>query len=186
MARHGRKLAGLLLALAALFFQRQPAVADVVVLTNGKSLEGRVTRDGDTIVIEMAQGSVRIPRDKVRSIEPKRTPLDEFAERRQAILQNQTTAKISLSDAAEEWFLLANWAAEQKLSRAREECLKNALAADSDHAGARRASGYVLQDGRWMTFMERYQALGFVLFEGHWVPHEAADEVRKLRKEQQR
>lgn len=155
--------------------------ADVVILTNGKSLEGRVTRDGDTIVIDMAQGQVRVPRDKVRSIQPKRTPLDEYAEKRQQIQQDFTTGKILAAEAAARWYELAVWAAELNLTRVREEALKNTLAMNGEHEEARKASGFFKHDGKWMTFAERNQALGFVLFEGQWVPPEAVQHVKALR-----
>ncbi len=155
--------------------------ADVVVLTNGKSLEGRVTRDGDTIIIDMAQGQVRVPRDKVRSIQPKRTPLDEYAEKRQQIQQDFTTGKILAPEAAARWYDVAVWAGELNLTRVRDEALKNTLAMDGEHEEARKASGFLKHDGKWMTFSERNQALGFVLFEGQWVPPEAVQYVKTLR-----
>lgn len=155
--------------------------ADVVVLTNGKSLEGRVTRDGDTIIIDMAQGQVRVPRDKVRSIQPKRTPLDEYAEKRQQIQQDFTTGKILAPEAAARWYEISVWAGELNLTRVRDEALKNTLAMDADHEEARKASGFFKHDGKWMTFAERNQAMGFVLFEGQWVPPEAVQHVKSLR-----
>lgn len=165
----------------AMLGQRQPILADVVVLTNGKSLEGRVTRDGDSIVIDMAQGQVRVPRDKVRSIQPKRTPLDEYAEKRQQIQQDFTNGKILAPEAADRWYDVAVWAGELNLTRPREEALKNTLSLNADHEEARKASGFFKHDGKWLTFTERNIALGFVFFEGRWVPPEAVDHVKKIR-----
>lgn len=170
-----------MLALLTLSALSRLLLADVVILTNGKSLEGRVTRDGDSIVIDMAQGQVRVPRDKVRSIQPKRTPLDEYAEKRQQIQQDLTTGKILPAVAADRWYEAAVWAGELNLTRARDEALKNTLALNADHEEARKASGFYRHDGKWLTFSERNLAMGFVHFEGRWVPPEAVEHVKRLR-----
>src|SRR5204863_7050409 len=59
--------------------------ADTVTLDNGKVLEGRVTDDGTTVTIELAQGVVKLSKSRVVAIEPKTTLPDEFAERSQKI-----------------------------------------------------------------------------------------------------
>jgi hypothetical protein len=182
MKRRGRDTLAIAAALIWIVSQRQPAVADVVVLTNGKTLEGRVTRDGDMIVIEQAQGVIKLPRDKVRSILPKRTVLDEYAERREKIEKEFAAGALPPKDAAERWFELSQWAAGQNFTRAREESLKHALEKDGDHAGARKAKGFVEHNGKWMSVNDRNAALGFVLFEGRWVPPEAVEDVKKMRK----
>lgn len=181
MKRRGRDSLAIVAAFIWIVLQRQPIAADVVVLMNGKTLEGRVTRDGETIVIELAQGVIKLPRDKVRSILPKRTPMDEYAERRGKIEKEFAAGTLPPKDAAERWFELSQWAAGQNFTRAREESLKHALEMDGDHAGARKAKGFVEHNGKWMSVNDRNLALGFVLFEGRWVPPEAVEDVRKLR-----
>lgn len=176
-ATHTALAAGGFLALALLPCAR----ADTVTLDNGKSLEGHVIDNGDTIVIELAQGTVRLPKARVRAITYKVTAQDEFRERVAGIRADLENDKLTASQAAERFFALAQWAGDNGLLRARTEALKMALDADPEHAGARGASGFVLQDGRWITKAERNQALGFVLYEGQWVPAEAAREAEEAK-----
>jgi len=167
-----------LLALAAV-----PLVvrADTVTLDNGRTLEGHVIDAGDSIILELAQGTVKLAKSRVKSITSKVTPQDEFrrqfAEIQAALEKHESEA----ADAAERFFALAEWAGEQGLSRGRAEALKRTLDLNPAHAGAREACGFVLQDGRWLTKAERNQELGFVLLEGQWVAPEAAREAQKAK-----
>lgn len=181
MRRRGRDRVVLLAAFLLAVLQRQPAKADVVVLTNGKTLEGRVTRDGDSVVIELAQGVIRIPSDKVRAIQPKHTLLDEYAERKAELEKEIASGKLPATDAAERWYVLSEWATGHNFTRARDESLKQTLAMDANHAAARKAKGFVEHNGKWVSFAERNTALGFVRFEGRWVPPEAVEEVKRMR-----
>jgi len=168
-------LAAGLLALAAVSLAR----ADTVTLDNGKTLEGHVIDKGDSIILEMAQGSVKIAKSRVKSISSKVTPQDEFR-RRFAEIQSAVVAhELEPAEAAERFFVLAEWAGAQGLARGRAEALKRTLDLNPEHAGAREACGYVLQDGRWLTYAERNKELGLVLYEGQWVPPEAAQEARQ-------
>lgn len=181
MRRRGRDTLVLVSALLLAVLQRQPAKADVVVLTNGKTLEGRVTREGDSVVIELAQGVIRIPSDKVRAIQPKRTALDEYADRRAELQKEVADGKLPRAKAADRWFELSEWAAGHNFTRAREECLKLTLEMDTNHAAARKAKGFVEHNGKWVSFAERNSSMGFVQFKGRWVPPEAVEDVKRLR-----
>jgi hypothetical protein len=155
--------------------------ADTVILTNGHKLEGHVIDNGDTITVEMAQGNVTVAKTRVKSIDGKVTAPDEF---RRQVLDIQVAvekAELEPGAAAERFFALAQWADEQGLPRARAEALKRALESDPEHVGARRASGFVRHEGRWVTRTERYQALGMVLYNGHWVPPEAKEDAERAK-----
>src|SRR5581483_6953261 len=50
------------------------------------------------------------------------------------------------------------------------------LKVDPDHAGARAALGYILDNGRWITEDDQMRAKGMVKFQGRWMT--PADKVR--------
>jgi hypothetical protein len=50
------------------------------------------------------------------------------------------------------------------------------LKVDPDHAGARAALGYVLENGRWITEDDQMRARGMVKFQGRWMT--PGDKVR--------
>lgn len=164
--------------LAALVFLAVPSVsADIVVLKNGKRLEGRVEEAGDSVVIHLRHGSVKIRRDRIESIVTKKTALDEFHEKAVALQAQAEREKLDGPARADRWFELAAWALEQDLPRSRLEALQQTVAADPDHAKAREALGYVRFDGRWVTGSERHRAMGLVQYEGQWVTPEARDDA---------
>jgi len=47
------------------------AAADIVVLRDGKSYEGKVTRQGDKVIVEMAEATLSFPADRVAAIAKK-------------------------------------------------------------------------------------------------------------------
>lgn len=157
------------------------AFADTVTLDNGKTLEGRVTDDGTTVTIEMSQGVVKLSKSRVVAIEPKTTLPDEYAQRSQQIRKQIEAENLNAQAQSELWFQLAMWAGEKRLQMARTEALKKTIELNPDHAAARKESGYVFHNGRWMTIAERNQNLGMVMLEGKWVPREAYDEAKRLK-----
>src|SRR4051812_34053388 len=52
--------------------------ADIVYLTNGGVLEGKVTYEGNRIVIEQANGRITLAADKVDHVEKKETDVETF------------------------------------------------------------------------------------------------------------
>lgn len=155
--------------------------ADTVTLDNGKTLEGHVIDNGDSITIEMSQGSVTLAKSRVKSISVKVTPQDEFRRRYAKIQTELEGHKLERPDASQRFFALSQWAGEQELPRGRDEALRRALDLDPDNAAAREAGGYVPCNGRWVTKAERNQLLGFVLHEGQWVTPEAALEAHQAK-----
>ncbi|HYG76313.1 MAG TPA: hypothetical protein VEK08_15010 [Planctomycetota bacterium] len=162
-----------------------PLCADTVILDNGKELEGRVSDDGTTVTIELAQGVVKIAKSRVVAIEPKITVPDEFAQRSADIRKAAAAEKLSATEQAERWFELSQWAAERNLQRYRDEALKKTVELNPDHARARSGLGFVKHDGAWITLVERNQRMGLVLHEGRWVPREAREEARRAKEERE-
>jgi hypothetical protein len=85
-------------------------------------------------------------------------------------------------DAAEEFaerarkhYLVGVRAQEKSLEKEARDAFTRALAADTDHAGARHALGHVRHDGRWLTRDEAMHEKGMVRRDGRWVLQEEAD-----------
>ena len=178
-----KSIAGAVIACGFLFSPF--AFSDTVTLDNGKTLEGRVTDDGTTITIELAQGIVKLSKSRVVAIEPKTTLPDEFAQRSEKIRVQAQDNGLTAEAQSELWYQLAMWAGEKRLQMARTEALKKAIELNPDNAAARKESGFVFHEGRWMTMTERNQSLGMVMLEGKWVPKEAYDEAKRLKEERE-
>jgi hypothetical protein len=162
------------------------ARADIVTLTNGKTLEGRVTEDGDKVIVELPQGRVKLNKSQVKSITPKVTPQDEHAARSAEIEKAAKDGKLDALAEADKWFELAVWDGQQQLTNARADALNRALALSPAHAGAREMAGFVLHDGQWITRDERNQALGLTKVDGKWVSKEGAADLARIRNDARR
>ena len=161
--------------IAAVFALAVPARADDVRLTNGAFLEGVVQEKGDTVVVEMDIGSITLPRSEIRSITRSRGPLQEFEERRRAA---RDPAGLHA---------LAVWAEKQELQTKSHEVYRRIIEIDPDHKEARRALGYTLHDGRWLTENELMTAKGLVLYDGRWMtPEERSKELERQMELQER
>ena len=55
------------------------------------------------------------------------------------------------------------------MTREFQQAFEQALVLDPEHAVARRALGYVLYEGIWMTADEVMRAKGYVLYKGEWM-----------------
>lgn len=149
-----------------------PACADIVHLKSGRKIEGRVTVDGDRLVIEMAFGSITISRDRVERVEARRSDLDEYERRLKALPDDAT--------AAETLFELGEWCVTRGLPRRAELCYQKAVRIDPDHEGARTALGYVRHEGRWLTYDQMMAATGHLKHQGKWVTAEEKAELERL------
>ncbi|HUU57922.1 MAG TPA: hypothetical protein VMZ50_00145 [Phycisphaerae bacterium] len=118
------------------------AVADTVVLKDGRTFTGTVTVEADAVLITVEYGSLRFGKDEVARIEIKDTPGAKLAKKLQAIDK----------DDPEELYAVAQWAAENALSEQAQELYTRVLTLDPNHSSARRALGYAKIDGEWRTF----------------------------------
>ena len=158
-----------------------PVFADTVTLTNGKVLEGHVVEnaDGETISVELPQGTIRLKRGQIKSIEKKDTPLEEFGRRAADLQKKIKDGALEAPDQIKAWSELAQWAGDNQLPRNREDAYKKVLELDPDNAAARDALGYVLMQGKWLTATERNVALGLVRYEGRWITREALADLKE-------
>ncbi|MCW8130775.1 MAG: hypothetical protein KIS92_10530 [Planctomycetota bacterium] len=159
------------------------AYADIVVLKNGKRLEGRVVENGDEVTVYTRFGTIKLERSRIESILPSKTVLDELEERVGALQEKIAADKPDAVAQGQLWYALAQWCGEKQLDRAREENLRRAIASDPEQPLARQALGYTKINGRWLTGEERQQALGLVKYQNQWVTPEARDDAERAASE---
>lgn len=170
---------------AALVLAAAPARADEILLKNGRSLQGKVTEAGDTVTYERAGLRMEIRRDEVKEIKRTPTAEEEYASRKAAlesarkewkVVGGQEVRRQADVDAAraEEHHRLGLWCATKGLKKEAKEQHEAALALAPDHAGARRALGYMEVDGKWVLEEEEMERRGLVRTASGWVtPAEA-------------
>jgi hypothetical protein len=159
------RLALLLLLPLALAGARS-ARADVVVMKDGRQLQGRSSVEGDEVVIRQKHGEVRVLRADVLRIDHEDDVYSQYA-RKEAALQNGT---------ADERYELGCWARDHKLDDEARAAFLSVLKVDPDHPGARAALGYVLEDGHWITEDDQMASRGLVKFQGRWMT--PADKIK--------
>jgi len=149
--------------------------ADVVVLKDGRRIEGTVVReDEQKVVVRTGLGELEFERARVQQILRGKTAREEFAEREAA------------ARTADDFHALGQWAEGKQLPSLARKAWRRALELDPDHAAARAALGFVRHEGEWLTPEQRdarvraaeeaaMRARGQVLHEGRWVtPEEKA------------
>ncbi|MCX7804939.1 MAG: hypothetical protein N3A38_07080 [Planctomycetota bacterium] len=154
-----------------------PAAArgDIVYFKNGWSVEGRVRREGDRIVIENRTCRASFRMELVERVEEKETDEEAFETRRKDLDPRD----------AEGFFRLGQWAAERGMDAEARMAWREAIEADPEHAGARAALGYVKLDGKWVSGDDLMRARGFVKWKGEWVRPEAVGGLRKAEMERE-
>lgn len=179
------RVAGLAL-LAATVVPCARAGADVVVTTDGKTLEGKVTRSDDSVVVieTTFDGTKELSRSTVKSIDTTVPPLrQQFAFR--------------LGQAADVPSLLSllDWAKGKGFKEDLADVWKKVLTLDAANVKAHKALGHVLVGKTWMTPEEKaatdkaaeeaaLRAKGLVPYEGRWVtPAEKAALEKGLMKD---
>ncbi len=145
-----------------------PAAADDILLDNGRRLEGTATfLDDGRVEIRAAFGTLVLPASRIARIQDK-TSLEEAV----AIARTRLDA-----GDAEGLYQIALWCQEQGASTLARRLFEDTLAIDPHHAGSRRALGYRLAEGRWVTDAEYHALRGEVQFRGAWVSAAERDRV---------
>jgi hypothetical protein len=188
-----------LLALALLLLSGA-ALADVLVMKDGRRIEGTVTaQDATRVKITTSFGEFEFPLAQVERVEKGKTNAQDFDERWKA------------AKSAEDFFALGQWAEQKKMRPEAKRAMKRVLELEPQHAGANTFFGKVQYKGEWLTPAERdtraaadaeaeMLAKGFVrwkeqwvtpeeqahlekgevLVEGKWIPFEAAQRKKGL------
>jgi len=147
------------------------AHADIVYLTNGGVLEGKVRYVGNTIIVESASGYVTLPVEKVDHVEVKKGNVEEFDDRLAALTKANAGAA--------EFVALAQFAGTLGMNSRAEIAYKRALSMDTDCAAARVALGFEKFQGQWMTSDDANAARGLVKHNGAWVTPQALEGILK-------
>jgi hypothetical protein len=165
------------LALAALALLAPAALADYVILQDGRRIDGKIVEETATAVkIETKFGAFTYQKDEITEIKREKTRDEIYAER------------LAACKKAEDFYQLGLWCEEQKLRRRATELYEKAIQVDPDHAPARGKLGFVQYKGEWMTpeqrdqraakdFAEEMRAKGLVEHEGQWVTPEEKEKL---------
>ncbi len=149
-------------SIAAILLALVPSLclADEVILKTGGRLSGVIIEKTErTVTIDAGPGPVTLPLSRVEKIVMGKASLGEFRER---------AARLARNDLAG-WLTLAEWASARGLATQAREAYERVLAVDPQNAAARKGTGDINVDGRWMTPEEANLARGLVRFEGRWM-----------------
>jgi hypothetical protein len=145
----------------------QFAGADVVYLTNGRSMEGIVLEESnDQVLIKLAFGEIGLPRSSILRIERGPSDLEEYLERRARLVERDARAG--------DWLQLAGWADSQGLDHGAREAAMRAAQIEPDLpalAPWMESYGYVYspEESRWLPYDEFMRRRGFVQSGDRWI-----------------
>jgi hypothetical protein len=165
-------LVGLLLA----GFVPVIAHADKVHLSGGAVLEGKVSRVGDKVLVEVEAGTLSVDARSVVRIEQATSSVETFLARRAALAGGDIAGRLALADYCR---------AHELFTRER-ELLREVIAIQPDHAQARARLGYVRVDHGWLTRDEQLAAQGLIKQGGVWLSPEQASRLREAELERQK
>jgi len=145
------------------------ATADELHLKDGTVLTGRVFEDGDRYTVVDRDSKHAVKKAEVSELVKKRSFMDEFDDR---------LAKLPADD-AEAIFEFGRWLDENEWPGRAKLAYAEVLDLDPDHKGARRALGYALYEGAWVSPEELNRRKGLVEFEGRWYTKHDLEELKK-------
>lgn len=145
------------------------ATADELHLKDGRILSGRVFEDGDRYTVVDRDSKYAVKKSEVSDFAKKRSFMDEFDDRLGKLPADDAEAIFEFG----RWLEENDWASRAKLAYA------EVLDLDPDHKGARRALGYSLYEGAWVSPEELNRRKGLVEFEGRWYTKHDLEELRK-------
>ena len=154
--------------------------ADVVHLTSGGKLEGKVTETATGYAVQLESGLVQIKKDQVASIEKKASALELYE---QKLAELKQAKKLEDADAQAD---LASWCTKNGLKAKAKEHYEKTLSLNPNHSAARQALGFQLFNGAWMTEVQVKEAQGMVKYKGQWMSKEQADRWAREDSEEKR
>lgn len=150
------------------------ALADEVVLTDGRIVEGKVEDLGSEVRITKGKNAITFPKSMVKEIRYKPTKEEEYAER---------VKRIDAKD-PEAQFDLGRWCADNGLKEQAADRFRKTIEIQPDHEGAHLALGHRKLEGRWLSEDEFNAAKGLVKYKGEWVTpqeKELSEEIEKAK-----
>jgi hypothetical protein len=144
---------------AVVFTEALPAHADRTILVGGTVLEGKATRKGNKVVVQMESGEITVPADSVQRIETSESVVSKFEALYAALPSGDVKARLDLAD----------YCRDHGMRNDERRLLLAVLDIDRDNAVARSRLGYVKTDTGWITHADAMRAKGMVEHEGQWV-----------------
>jgi hypothetical protein len=140
----------------------QSALADVFLLRSGGQVEGdwlnREQHPLTTYHVRTAQGVI---------VQLQATDVQETLRQSAEQVAYEKLAP-SESNSVEGHWRLAEWCRRNGLAAQRSSHLRQIIALDTNHQGARRALGYAFVDGRWITQDDFRHEEGYEYYKGRW------------------
>ncbi|HET8935958.1 MAG TPA: hypothetical protein VFN67_21075 [Polyangiales bacterium] len=155
-----------LLALSCVMYAAR-AAADDVHLDNGEVIEGRATRSGDRIVIEMESGQISLGADSVKHIEENESSVERYEKQYQALKPEDVGKRLQLAD----------YCRDHGMRERERKLLEQIIEREPNHEQARTRLGYVKTPAGWVTYAEHMRAAGNVQRDGQWMTREQASEL---------
>lgn len=157
----------LLMAAVLIFAAADVVLADVVVLKDGRKLEGKIVKETEsTLTLRMKYGEVEYRLSQVASVERCPTAQEEY-EKKAGEVEKTAGAH----------YRLGRWCARKGLHEEARKHYKRALEIDGSYTPAGRALRYEKVDGKWLPRAEAREARGLVKFEGKWITRQKRDKI---------
>ena len=147
------------------------ARADRVHLVSGAVIEGKATRQGDKVVVEVDSGELALPADEVQRVESSESDVQRA---------DAMYARLGPHDAGG-LVAFANFCRDHGMKGREQMALQRVIELAPDHAQARARLGYVRADGTWIKREEQLRAQGLVEYEGKWVTRAEMLQLERLR-----
>lgn len=152
------------------------AAADDVHLKDGRVLSGRVAEEGSRYTIVDRDRKYAVPKAKVEKVVKRRSFMDDYEERLDKLPEDDAEAIFEFG----KWLEANDWPTRARLAYA------EVLNLDPDHRGARKALGYRLFEGEWVSPEEENRRNGLVEFEGRWyTKHDLAEFKKEIERSEE-
>ncbi len=151
------------------------AAADDVILKNGKVYSGQVVDEGNRYTVVDRDRKYAFRKSEVAEVQRKPSFMDLYEER---------LDKLPVDD-AEAIFEFGQWLEKNDWSSRAMRAYEEVLGLDPDHRGARKALGYKLFEGEWVSPDELNRKKGLVQWDdGRWyTPHEIAQLKKQIERD---
>ncbi|MFT3926114.1 MAG: hypothetical protein QM778_26455 [Myxococcales bacterium] len=147
--------------------------ADRVFLSSGSMIEGKATRVGEKVIVEMEAGYITVSAGSVQRIEKAQSEVEYVEARLKALAPTDVQGLL----------LLADYCRDRNMKAREEDMLRRVIALAPDNTEARARLGYVRTEAGWVTRDEQMRAQGLIKHEGRWLTQEQYLAVQRLEAE---
>jgi hypothetical protein len=160
---------------SVVFSATLPARADRTFLVGGTVLEGKATRKGNKVIVQVESGVITLPADSVQRIELSESAISRFEALYAALPSGDAKARLALAD----------YCRDHGMRNEERRLLLAVLDIDRDNAEARSRLGYVKTETGWITQADSMRAKGMVEHEGQWVSRADLAQLERDRAERE-